>query len=404
MTGLSGHDMVSRSPEIEMRLGSDGSVRIRVGSGRWAAFSNHAISVLDVVSTPVRASEILQTLTERSSGRLEWLDLRATLYRMVEEGVLTTGTAETTQSTVSPRGFASARCHVAMLGDRIRTEAFIRAIQKAVRPDDVVVDLGSGTGILAIAAARAGAARVHAIEAGGMASMAEAAIRSNGLSDQVELMRGWSTQVEVVPRGTVLVTETVGNDPLSEGILELVDDAKRRLLMPGARIIPKSLRIFVTPYQLPERERERVHFTNRIAERWSSWYGVDLTSLGANVPDRPEVVQCDLRETRKWRQLGDTGQVLELNLEGEYSLNVENTTQVTIHTPGNLDAVGVHFELDLGFGIEISSAPDPPQEPSHWSIPVWSKANPTLVSKGDLISITYHRSGGDSRLDWSHDR
>ena len=63
---------------------------------------------------------------------------------------------------------AATRTLVKMLNDRARTDAFIRAIEATVRPGDVVVDLGTGTGVLALAAARAGARRVYAIEASGV--------------------------------------------------------------------------------------------------------------------------------------------------------------------------------------------------------------------------------------------
>ena len=50
------------------------------------------------------------------------------------------------------------------LRDVERTETLLRAIARTVRPGDTVVEAGAGSGILSLAAARAGAARVFAIE------------------------------------------------------------------------------------------------------------------------------------------------------------------------------------------------------------------------------------------------
>ena len=170
MDGLSGNDVVSRNLGLELKILHDGTTRIRSGSEPWSTFSYHAIAVLDLASEPIGLADLLT----RSSGRLEWLDGRATVYRMLEKGVLTTGMAQEQVIPGVARGFSSPSIHISMLDDKTRTQAFITAIQKQVEPDSVVVDLGTGTGILAMAAALAGAGKTIAIEPGEMAGAAEA--------------------------------------------------------------------------------------------------------------------------------------------------------------------------------------------------------------------------------------
>ena len=104
--------------------------------------------------------------------------------------------------------------HIAMLNDRRRTASFLAAIRRVVRPGDVVVDVGTGTGVLAIAAAQAGAARVYAVEATGIGKLAEANFRANGLQDRITLVPGWSMQVTLPERADVLVSEVIGKTPL----------------------------------------------------------------------------------------------------------------------------------------------------------------------------------------------
>ena len=68
-----------------------------------------------------------------------------------------------------------------MICDRVRTEAFRRAIESVVRPGDVVLDVGAGSGILSLFAARAGAARVYAVERTTVATVAQMLAAANGL-------------------------------------------------------------------------------------------------------------------------------------------------------------------------------------------------------------------------------
>src|SRR5689334_21903778 len=101
--------------------------------------------------------------------------------------------------------------HRSLLEDGVRTDAFATAIARIVRPDDVVLDLGSGTGMLAILACRAGARRVFAVERGHIADVAAMLVEANGCADRVEVLYARSQDVELPERATVLITETLGN-------------------------------------------------------------------------------------------------------------------------------------------------------------------------------------------------
>ena len=99
--------------------------------------------------------------------------------------------------------------HEEMLMDKIRCDAYQDAIQRTVKPGDVVVDLGAGTGLLSFFAVQAGARHVYAIEASSIADFAAKLIEANGFRDRITLVREDSKKARLPERCNVLVTETL---------------------------------------------------------------------------------------------------------------------------------------------------------------------------------------------------
>ena len=82
--------------------------------------------------------------------------------------------------------------HLSMLLDTDRLNSYRRAIDASVQPGDIVVDIGSGTGILSFMACEAGAKRVYAIEGGPVIEAAKELAVDNGFGDRIEFLSGWS--------------------------------------------------------------------------------------------------------------------------------------------------------------------------------------------------------------------
>ena len=141
--------------------------------------------------------------------------------------------------------------HAAMLLDETRVTWFARAIAAAVRPGDVVLDLGSGTGLLALLAAKAGARHVYAIEQSPIAEVAQEMIDANGLSERITLLRGLSYDIELPERADVFISETLGAWGADEGIATIMADAMTRLATPGARLVPESVTLRLAPLRIP---------------------------------------------------------------------------------------------------------------------------------------------------------
>ena len=285
--------------------------------------------------------------------------------------------------------------HTRMLNDQPRTQRFISAIAEVVRPGDVVVDLGTGTGILAMAAARAGARKVYAIEAGPVGPIARKLFAANGLADRIELVEGYSTEIDLPERADVLVTETFGNSPLSEEVMEIVVDARSRLLKPDARVVPGSVRVFGTPISIPAKDRGQFLFTPDRLERWREWYDMDFTPLGG--VDRNALLThwLDSRKVVDWHPLADAAPLADIDLTSVSDAKVHGTAEVPVHKKGVLSGVAIHFDLRLSPGVSHSTDPRQSDADNHWTVPIYFFVEPMDVRRGDVLQLSYSYDPAD---------
>jgi predicted RNA methylase len=138
-----------------------------------------------------------------------------------------------------------------MVADRPRTDAFAAAIQEVVRPTDTVLDVGTGTGILAMLAARAGARKVYAIDQSDIADAAARLVVENRLDDRVEVIKGSAAELELPEKVDLLISEWLGHVAFVEGMLADVLAARDRNLAEGGRMLPARVRVMLAP--LPDR-------------------------------------------------------------------------------------------------------------------------------------------------------
>lgn len=145
--------------------------------------------------------------------------------------------------------------HHAILADTARNSAFDAALRRSVVPGSRVLDIGAGSGLLALMAARAGAAEVVSCELNpAMAATATQIVERNGYADRIRIVAKHSRDLEI---GTdisgpadVIVSEIVANNLLGENILGTMEDVVGRLAHPATRVIPShgSVRIALACY------------------------------------------------------------------------------------------------------------------------------------------------------------
>lgn len=174
-------------------------------------------------------------------------------------------------------GFEDVGNHATMLVDAVRMRAFREAIRRAVAPDDVVVDVGSGSGILALLCAKAGARRVYAIERGPMARLIESAASKNGFADIVRVMRGDARAITFDEPPSLIVSDMIGSFAIDEDYLGLLGAVRARSA-PACRVLPSSVEIELALACIPELDEE--------VETIRSGLGVRLDDLAAALQSR----------------------------------------------------------------------------------------------------------------------
>jgi hypothetical protein len=379
--------LLQRIPDVRLQLGSAGEVRVEVAEGLLDC-GPAGLHVLERFGQP---GTIRELAADRAVSAQQWVDRLDAAIALFRSGILRDIAAPEMIKDPPSHEFDNPWIHIRMLEDVPRTIEFIRAIEETVRPGNTVVDIGTGTGILAMAAARAGAKHVYAIEAGRIASQAEKVIAANGMAERITVLRGWSSTVSLPERADVLVTETIGSDPLDERILEIVADARRRLITPDAPVIPTRLRIFATPIEVPDAAIAGHVYTAAALQDWGKRYGFDFSPLLDDRRLRGHRVKGTV--ARGWPRLSPPVMLADLDLTGVTTTSLDAEVEVAIEKHGRLDGALLHFEAVLGPGIAISSDPMRARDDNSWPN-VLTLVQPTTVQPNDRVLMNYRRRAG----------
>ncbi|MEO8591931.1 MAG: 50S ribosomal protein L11 methyltransferase [Candidatus Solibacter sp.] len=378
-----------RLSSLAIRVDPDGQIVVQGPGGETPCGSAHGLAVLDVFATAISVGEAVARLRSRACGAQDWLDLTNTIVQLHQGGILLEEGEQGSAIDREARGFAAPAAHVAMLNDQARTAGFLAAIAETVQPGDVVVDVGTGTGVLAIAAARAGARRVYAIEASSIGQVAELMFEANGVADRITLLAGRSTHVDLPEKADVLISETIGNEPLSEQVLETFLDARIRYLKPGARFIPEGLQIFGVLAEIPAAGLSPHTFTPLTAANWRTAYGMDFSPLAAVAASPGQSFLAQRSEARQWRQLSGPIPLVDLDLRCHASAAVVSTVAASATSQGVANGLMMFFDLRVNSSVSLSTGPGSASEDSHWLNQVEILPAPLRVQPGDRIEVTY---------------
>lgn len=352
---------------------------LKAGAARCTG-GPHTLRALDSFRYPSTVRDALHGLKTSLTGSADWMMLSSTIAAMVDSGVLIGADQPDRAQPLRGTGFDGESIHAAMLNDRTRTDSYLAAIAQTVKAGDTVIDLGTGTGILAMAAARAGAAKVYAIEATNVAEAAQRLFTKNGLTDRIELVRGHSTRIELPQRADVLISEIIGDDPLGEQLLVSTADALKRLLKPTPRVLPSRLEIWASAVTVPsladQNTFEAVNLT-----RWQRHYGFDFGPLTDFAQEPAFTRHVSAANARRLEQLAPAVRLASFDLSQPKSRILRSDFDLHLSRTGRIDGILVWFRMQLSEGVTLETAPSSFRPDNHWQHPLYLLREPIALQK-----------------------
>ena len=275
--------------------------------------------------------------------------------------------------------------HRTLVADTTRNRAFCAALAAVIRPGETIVaDIGAGTGLLGLMAARLGAREVFLYEAAEVAGTAAEIIKRNRVRN-CHIMPCHSTEMQNPPRVDVVVSETLGNYPFEEDIIETLADARTRFLKPGGKLIPERLRQYVSPVVSDRFHRELCAW-DEVAGRLEdvACLVLDLTPakvLSFNNVYVRSIANSDLLDggasARNWDSI-------DFTIRNKISRHGE--TAWTFDQPAAIHGFATWWSATLTGAIELSTAPD--ATPTHWEQLYFPLSAPILAKPGESVAIS----------------
>jgi len=270
--------------------------------------------------------------------------------------------------------------HEEMLKDRTRTIAYRNAIVRNafLFKDKVVLDIGCGTGILSIFAARAGAKHVYGIEMASIAKHAQNIVKNNGLSDKITIIRGKAEEVELpVEKVDIIISEWMGYFLLYESMLDSVLYARDKWLAKDGILMPDRAILWLAGL-------EDEQYKNSILNFWDNVYDVKMTSIKKWSGFEPLV------DVVKKQQVNTShSAILDIDLKTVTVKELDFSSKYQIRATRNdvIHGLVAWFDCYFSHGAEsVRLSTTPYLKDTHWKQTIFYFEDNISVKKDDIIT------------------
>ena len=282
--------------------------------------------------------------------------------------------------------FASVHEQEKMLADKVRMSFYHSVVNRLVKPGSVVLDLGTGTGILAAFAERAGAAKIYAVDHSKSALAVARKVAAANKLDKIEWIQKHSSKFELPGKGAkvdVILHEQMGDCLFDEDMVKNVCDVRDRLLRPGGLIVPSCFDLFVEPVRFDD--KRHVPFV------WDlNVHGIDFSCLKQTErldDDYYHLRSCDPHLVESFLCKPEPIFSIDLHtvLEGEMPLSVSFSR--TVINASRYDGFVVYFRTRASTDLSLSTGPHDPNRAPHWGYRILRDECDTF-EVGDSIDVT----------------
>ena len=260
------------------------------------------------------------------------------------------------------------------MADRVRNDALARAMKALVRKGDTVVDVGAGTGFLAMLARRLGAEQCYLIEEDeGLARLAGEMLKRNRMTG-CTVVHAHSSDVSGLPKADLVVSETLGNYAYEESIIEGLRDA-RRFLKPRGRVMPTAVVQHVAPV-----------VNGRISKEIASWdrVGMQLDFAAAKAMSLNNMYVKEVRASdllggsdaaKAWDEVDFT--------RGDNASVRRGAAEWAASAPTTVYGLALWWTCTLAPGVTLTTSPSAPA--THWKQIFLPAASPIELARGDKL-------------------
>ena len=277
-----------------------------------------------------------------------------------------------------------------MVSDKPRTDSFAAAIKEVVQEGDEVIDVGTGTGLLAILAAKAGAKKVYGLDDSDIAEVAKTLVERNGLTDVVDIVRCNASNFDLGNTTDVIVSEWLGLLAFAEAMLDDLIVARDANLKPGGTMIPSEVDVLLAPVSCPDLyNREGPGFWRETI------HGIDYAIL--EELEQNQELSLQIRVPAE-SMLAKGQPMVSLNMATASSEDPweRGELKFQMERGARLDGFVGWFSMQLSPSVRLDTGPDSPL--THWR-QIHFPFKPFNVEAGQILNVRYalDRSEQNSR-------